>query len=88
MPRKYIIVPPKRKNKKYSVLKYNNDTKQYHYLLSFGHSLYQHYKDRTPLKLWTHLDHNDKERRLRYYKRHGLTDDKESAKYYSNKYLW
>jgi hypothetical protein len=86
--KKYIIVPPRRKNKKYSVLKYNSKTKEYDYLLSFGSALYQHYEDKTPLKLWSHLNHNDKERRKRYYQRHGTTDDEESAKYYSNKYLW
>lgn len=86
--KKYIIVPPRRKNKKYSVLKYNEDTKIYDYLLSFGDSNYQHYKDSTPLKLWSHLDHLDKERRRRYYLRFDKTGDKESAKYWSNKYLW
>ncbi len=86
--KKYIIVPPRRKNKKYSVLKYNSKTKDYDYLLSFGSALHQHYEDKTPLKLWSHLNHHDKERRKRYYQRHGLTDDKESAKYWSNKYLW
>lgn len=84
----YKIVEPRRKYKKYSVLKYNKKTKEWDYLLSFGDNRYQHYKDSTPLKLWSHLDHGNKERRKRYYQRHGTTTDKESATYWSNKYLW
>lgn len=84
----YKIVEPRRKNKKYSVLKYNNKTKQYDYLLSFGDNRYEHFKDQTPLKLWSHLDHNDLERKKRYYQRHSKTNDKNSASYWSNKFLW
>ena len=86
--KKYIIVPPKRKNKKYSVIKYNQETKKYDYLLSFGDVNYEHYEDKTPLQLWKHLNHYDKERKIKYYQRHGLTNDKESAKYWSNRFLW
>lgn len=78
----YEIRPPIRKNKKYSVFK---DGK---YLLSFGDSNFQQYKDRTKLKLWSHLDHGDLQRRYRYYQRHGYSTDKNSAKYWSGKYLW
>lgn len=56
--------------------------------IHFGDTRYQQYKDSTPLKLYTHLNHNDKERRKRYYQRHGHTKNKNSAKYWSNKYLW
>ena len=49
---------------------------------------YQHFRDSTPLKLYSHLDHNDLSRLEKYYKRHGKTNDKSSAKYWSNKYLW
>ena len=31
--------------------------------VNFGALGYEHYKDRTPLKLYSHLDHNDPERR-------------------------
>lgn len=85
---KYVIVPPRRKNKKYSVIKYNKDKKKYEYLLSFGDSSYQHFKDSTPLKLYSHLDHGDYLRRENYFRRFGHTNNKESAKYWSNKYLW
>ena len=79
---RYTIIPPRRLGKKYSVLK---DGK---YLLSFGSTAYQHFKDSTPLKLWSHLDHGDRLRRQRYYQRHGYTDNKDSAKYWANRYLW
>jgi hypothetical protein len=91
--KKYIIVPPRRKNKKYSVLKYNSKTKDYDYLLSFGElykkdgSFYEHYEDRTMLKLWSNLDHKDKERRKKFWLRHGKTEDKNSARYWG-RYLW
>jgi hypothetical protein len=70
-----------RKNKKY-MIRVNNK------LIHFGDSRYQHYKDSTPLRLYSHLDHHDKIRRKRYYDRHGKTNNKNSAKYWSNKYLW
>ena len=86
--KQYIIVSPMRKNKKYSVMKYNKEKKEYDYLLSFGDSRYQQFKDKTPLKLWSNLDHGDLNRKYLYYKRHPITDNKESASYWSNKYLW
>jgi len=78
----YEIKVSSRKNKKYDVYKKG------FYLLSFGDSRYQQYKDKTPLKHYSHLDHKDKERKRLYYARHGRTTDKNSAKYWSNKYLW
>lgn len=84
---RYKIIEPQRKNKKYSVLAYNPKTKEYEYLLSFGQLPYQHYKDTTPLKLYTNLNHHDKERRRLYYARHGKAQ-KYSAKWFSHKYLW
>ena len=69
-----------RKNKKYDVYKNGK------YLLSFGDSRYQHYHDK--LGYYRHLDHNDEERRERYYKRFGEDADFESAKYFSHELLW
>lgn len=80
-----------RKNKKYMVI--SPSGKKIH----FGDTRYEHFKDRTPLKLYSHLDHNDKERRKNYLKRaKGIKNksgdltykDKESANYYAVKYLW
>lgn len=70
-----------RKFKKYMVL---HNGKWIH----FGDTRYQHFKDRTPLKMYSHLDHNDPARKRRYYQRHGTTRDKSSAKYWANLYLW
>ena len=89
---KYLIVEPLRKNKKYSVIVYKYG--RWHYLLSFGQlrnangDYYEHYKDVTPLQLYSDLNHNDKNRRRLYYARHGKTNNKNSATYWSNKYLW
>ena len=71
-----------KRNKKYDVYKNGK------YLVSFGDRNYQHYKDKTPLKAWSVLDHNDKKRRDNYYSRFGKDAKFESAKYFSHKYLW
>lgn len=84
-----------RKNKKYMAIV---DDKKIH----FGDNRFQQYKDRTPLKLYSHLDHNDKKRRMNYFKRHsGVSTKKEAlekeltlsggklnAKILSHLYLW
>ena len=88
MVKQYIIIPPIKKDKKYSVLKFNENNGKYEYLLSFGSAGMQHYKDTTPLKLWSDYDHNDKERKRLYYARFGKTKDKNSAKYWSHRFLW
>lgn len=85
---RFLIVPPMRKHKKYSVLLYDSDSKDYQYLLSFGDSRYDQWKDSTALKLWSKYDHRDDTRKMRYYQRHGNTDDVFSAKYWSNRFLW
>jgi len=79
-----------RVNKKYMVL-YNG--KKIH----FGDKRYKHYKDNTPLKLYSHLDHKDPKRRANYRNRHKaikLKDgsyaykNKNSPSYWSYNYLW
>ena len=84
----YIIGPPRRKNKKYSVYKWNEEEQRHNYLLSFGDIRYQHYKDNTPLNLYENLNHLDEKRKDNYYKRHGTTNNKDLAKWWSNNYLW
>jgi len=63
----------------------------------FGSSSMQQYKDSTPLKLYSNLDHGDKKRRTSYLarakgiknKQGNLTwKNKESANYYSIRFLW
>lgn len=79
-----------RKHKKYMV---EHNGKKIH----FGDKRYHHYKDSTPLKKYSHLDHNDKDRRDRYLKRalkirdknDRLTkDNPNSANFYALRYLW
>lgn len=40
----------------------------------FGHKSYEHYKDQVPTRqgggIWSHKDHLDEDRRIRYRKRH------------------
>ena len=54
----------------------------------FGATGFQHFKDSTPLKLYSSLDHNDPKRRELYYKRHPIDYPKYSADWFAKKYLW
>tara|TARA_R100000231_G_scaffold37543_1_gene32925 strand:- start:7928 stop:8170 length:243 start_codon:yes stop_codon:yes gene_type:complete len=76
-----------RKNKKYMVYVKSNNKRGYK-LIHFGDNRYQQYKDSTPLKLYSYLDHNDKQKRRLYYSRHGKKALKDTPKYFSHKYLW
>ena len=66
-------------------------------LVHFGSSEYEHYKDSTPIKYYSYLDHNDKKRRTRYRARHKAILkkdgkpaylDPEQPAYYSYNFLW
>ena len=80
---KYLktLMPSTHKYKKYMIYV---DGKWIH----FGDIRYQQYKDSTPLRLYSYLDHKNPQRRSKYYMRHGFTSNKHSAKYWSNRYLW
>lgn len=57
--------------------------------VQFGDKRYEHYKDSTPLKLYTHLNHLDKERRKRYKIRHEKDRHvKYTAGWFADKFLW
>jgi hypothetical protein len=80
-----------RKDKKYSVITPLGRK------IHFGNKNYQQYFDKVPLKLYTSLNHKDKERRKNYLARaKGIKNkegkstwtDPESSNYYSVKYLW
>ena len=73
----------KAKNKKYSVYVMKNGNKK---LIHFGDSRYGQFKDK--LGHYKTLDSNDPKRRQLYYKRHGQTNDINTAKYWSHKILW
>ena len=49
----------------------------------FGDTRYQQDKDRTPLKLYSNLDHNDPKRRELYYKRQPKDYGTYSANYFA-----
>ena len=88
---KPIFKKSTRKGKKYMVVSPNGKT------IHFGASNMEQFKDSTGLGLYSHLDHKDLERRKRYLARaKGIKNkegkltwnDKNSANYYSIKYLW
>ena len=71
-----------RKNKKYMA---KVGDKWVHW----GDTRYQHYKDSTPLKLYSHLDHLDPIRRELYKARHEGTRHKlYSPSWFSFRILW
>jgi len=73
----------KAKNKKYSVYVMKDGKKK---LIHFGDSRYEQFKDK--IGDYSHLDHGDKKRKDNYYSRHGQTNDKNSAKWWSHRVLW
>ena len=79
-----------RPNKKY-VIFYNNK------YIHFGDSRYPQYRDSTPLKLYSYMNHNDEQRRDNYLRRvKGIRDknnnltykNKNSANYWAINFLW
>ena len=82
----FFIMKSRRAYKKYDI--YIIYDGKYMYLLSFGDKRYQQFRDSTPEKLFQHKDHLDNKRRELYYKRHKTSNNKYSAKYWANKYLW
>lgn len=65
------------------------------HLVHFGSSQYQQYKDSVPKnlggKLWSHKNHNDKQRRKNYRIRHGAQGHyktKYSPAWFSYYFLW
>lgn len=87
--------------KKYTAIVRNKVTKQSR-KINFGDARYQQYKDRTPLQLYSSLNHLDRKRMQNYFSRHSGTkirsdaikkEIKQSDGYYtakilSHKYLW
>lgn len=87
--------------KKYTATIKNKKTKKVR-TIHFGAKNYAQYKDRTPLKLYAHKNHNTRKRMQNYFSRHSGTkkrgeaiakEKKKSKGYYnakilSHKYLW
>ena len=79
-----------RKNKKYMVAFKNKKDNTNIKILHFGAKGYEQYFDSTPLSLYTHLNHNDEERRKNYVSRHKgfIKKGYYSPGWLSMKYLW
>lgn len=54
--------------------------------VDFGDTRYAHFKDSTPLKLYSYLDHNDRKRLHNFYLRHEKNNG--PAGLLSKKFLW
>ena len=76
----YTFKVSKKQNKKYDVYKNNK------YLLSFGDTRYSQYFDK--LGHYSHLNHQDKTRLDRYYKRFGKKAKPDTARWFAHNYLW
>jgi hypothetical protein len=81
----YVFKKSINKTKKYDVFK---DGKK---IVSFGGvkkdgTPYEQYNDK--IGLYKKYNHGDKDRKDKYFKRHGDVTSKTSAKYFSHKYLW
>lgn len=78
----------RRRNKKYDAILIDDETKKIKYV-PFGDKRYEQYRDAVPLKLYSHLDHNDENRRWKYRQRHKHTYHKKfSPSWFSWYFLW
>ena len=75
----------KKQHKKYTAYIKNNKTKKVR-KLHFGDNRYQQYKDRTPLKVYKHLNHGTRKRMRNYFNRHsGFKNRTKAINYEKNK---
>ncbi len=72
-------------NKKYKVVIKQNGKKR---TVQFGDKRYGQFRDKTPLKLYSHKDTLDKKRRKAYRDRHSYPKPKYSAGWFALNYLW
>ena len=75
------IEPSTRSSKKYMATLPSGEK------IHFGARGYEQFKDSTPLKLYSNMDHGNKKRRENYFSRHsaGIKDKKSALKYEWNK---
>ena len=78
---KYTIERSRAKHKKYAAIL--EDGRR----VNFGDTRYEQYKDQTPLKLFSKLDHLDPKRRASFLARHGPAKPY-SANWLSQRFLW
>lgn len=79
----FQIAKPTQKHKKYKAEVFWDGRRRW---IHFGDNRYDQYKDSTGLGLWSHLDHNNKQRRELYHKRHHFNNG--VASQLSKMYLW
>lgn len=82
-----------RKNKKYMIDLVDHKTGKKKRSIHFGAikkdgTPYAQFKDSTGLGLYSKYDHNDKDRKASYYKRHKRKFGRYSADTLAKKYLW
>jgi hypothetical protein len=83
-----------RKDKKYNAILQSRDNPNAIVKVPFGGIRkngipYDQYRDKTPLRLYSKYDHNDKERRRLYRGRHmSPSDIYYNPNWFSHKYLW
>lgn len=81
-----IIKSPIKEKKYRAIIIHKPTNKQY--TIDFGATSYEHYKDATPLKLYSNLNHLDKNRRRLYYSRHNPDTNYMNANTLSAIFLW
>ena len=80
--------PSRTRYKKYDALLRDKPTGKIR-RVPFGDARYPQFRDKTGLRLYSHLDHLDKTRRARYLSRHKNDKDvRYSAGWFAAKYLW
>jgi Family of unknown function (DUF5754) len=77
------IAPATAKHKKYKALVEIDGKLRW---ISFGDTRYEQYRDQTPLKLYSYLDHGNKQRREAYLRRH--QHDYRPAGILAREFLW
>lgn len=78
----------KKKGSKYDAIIEDKVTKRQQ-RVPFGDVRYQHFSDKSGLKLYSRLDHNDPKRRAAYKARHENTRHKKfSSSWYADTVLW
>ena len=69
------IIKSKVKNKKYTAIIRNKETKKER-RINFGDNRYKQFKDSTPLQAYASKNHGDKKRRQNYFLRHSGVKNK------------
>ena len=94
MPENIKFSKSPRKNKKYRV---EFDLGKKRFKVDFGDNRYEHFEDKTPLKIYSNLNHKDKDRRRKYLARASMIKNNKgqltknnplSANYWAIRYLW